>query len=113
MINSKHSKWLGSSFLILLFLYATAVGFSDRTSFIDEVNSEIEEEASEGFSESTTRSKYAVDYGDYSSLFLINPALSLRFEAQTDMASADYVAQAKNVNHAPLYILYCSLKLHA
>lgn len=112
MINSKHSKWLGSRLLLMLFLYATAVGFSDRTSFIDEVNSEIKEEASEGFFESTTRSKYVVNYGDYSNLFLVNPALSLRFAAQMDMASADYVAQAKNVNQAPLYILYCSLKLH-
>tara|TARA_B110000503_G_C7138956_1_gene410061 strand:+ start:1453 stop:1794 length:342 start_codon:yes stop_codon:yes gene_type:complete len=113
MINSKHSKWLGSSFLILLFLYATAVGFSDRTSFIDEVNSEIEEEASEGFSESTTRSKYAVDYGDYSSLFLINPALSLHFASQHGALSADYLSQITGVNQSPLYILFCSLKLHA
>jgi hypothetical protein len=112
MMNSTH-RWLGSSFLMLLFLYSTAVELSDRTSFMDQLNSEIEEGSSEGFSESATRSKYVVDYGDYSSLFLVNPILSLRCAAQMDLVSADHLSQAKGVNHSTLYILYCSLKLYS
>jgi hypothetical protein len=113
MNKSQIKNGFGGSLLLLTFLYSLALGFGQNSNYFEDSSSEIQEDIVENLKENTSSSEYHFQggKGNTSAVFANTTRLA-------KCASAPFVcALASNqhctVSEAPLYILYCSLKLYS